>query len=156
VKAVMALGAIPMAPMSVVTPVSWRTPMTTSPGPMVVAPSPTPSHPNVTRHGATRCDFYYRSRHWWLHTNRGRRHYHWGRHRYSKVDSNVNARVCVYGGDSYNCQCQNCDCLFHNVYTLDANAGLNIITTGLPFCKGRAGMDEWRLPDSGLDCIDNW
>ena len=142
---VMALGKIPMipvAPMTVmspmgVLPVSWRTPMATSPGPMVVAPSPTPSHPDVTGYGATRGGLYNRSRHWRLYYDRRGSHNNRGWKRDPKVYVEMNPGIC--SGNSQSRQSQNCDSLFHNLYRFDASHGENIVTTSLPICN-EAGM----------------
>lgn len=113
VKAFMALGAIPMVPMSVAVPASTRTPVPTRPDPAVVAPSPTPTDPNVTWHRASRCDLYYRSRYWRRYDDWRRSDYNRGRNRDSEVNTETNPGI--YRGDSNSGQGQNYDCLFHNV-----------------------------------------
>jgi hypothetical protein len=137
-KALMVLSPISVVPTSVVVPVSRRPPVAPRPDPMVVAPSPTPSHPDVTRHRARRWDPYNRSRHWrryddWRRSddNRG---WNWD----SEVDAETNPGV--YRGDSNSGQGQNCDSLFHNVYRLDALGGHDMITNGLRFCKLRMDL----------------
>jgi hypothetical protein len=132
VKALIMFGTVSMVPMAIMTParvvipVCRRTPVPTSPHPMVVTPSPAPTHPNATRHRANRRGLYYRSRHGLLYHHRGRR-------RDSEVDTETNPGIC--SGDSQSSQGQNCDSLFHNLYPFDASPGQNIVTTALPFCK---------------------
>jgi len=118
VKVFMALGAIPMVPMTVLTPtcivipVSWRTPMTTGPDPLVVAPSPIPSHPNGTRRRASRGDLYHRSRHWRWYDDWRRGDDNRDRNRHAELDAETNAGV--YRGDPQTGHDQNCNSLFHN------------------------------------------
>src|SRR5690348_12451712 len=116
-KALMPLGTISMAPVTVpvpmiiAVPVGRATPISTSPDPMVVAPPPIAADPNVTRHRANWCDLYYRSRHWLRHDD-----WRWGhdkrrRNWNSEVDTETNPGIC--SGDSHSSQGQNCDSLFH-------------------------------------------
>jgi len=119
VKVFMALRAISMVPMtvmiptSVAVPVSRRAPVPTSPDPMIVAPSPAPSHPDVTRHRARRCDLHNRNRHWRRCDDRRRSNDNRGWDRDSEVDTKTNPGV--HRGDSNSGQGQNRDNLFHNL-----------------------------------------
>jgi hypothetical protein len=142
VKALMAFGTVSMAPttvpvpMNIAVPVRGRTPVPTCPHPMVIAPSPITPDPNVTGRRAYRQGLDNRSRHGWLHTNRGRCYDDRCRNRDSKVDSETNPGIC--SGDSQCSQGQNCDSLFHNIHLstqFDALAEQNIVTTGLLICK---------------------
>jgi hypothetical protein len=121
--------AMPMSPVIPtvvgITPMSRGTPVTTSPRPMVIAPSPAPANPHVARCGTNRYDLNDRDRHGRLHNDRGRSnyhrsgdHYHRSRGRYdrhekwdSEAYTDVNASACSC--DSQGCQGQDCDCLFH-------------------------------------------
>ena len=132
-----------------IAPVSWRTPATTGPHPMVIAPSPTTTHPDVARCGAGRQYLNYRCRHWRCYHDRGRRHhyrrrshdhgswgrYHHGRSRDAEADTEMNP--CVHSGDSQSCQGQNCNSLFHIHWGLDALDGARFVTNRLTFCNAR-------------------
>ena len=130
-----------------VAPVSRRTPVPARPYPMVITPSPTPTHPDVSRCGANGCDLNDGCRHRRLHDNRDRSCYnqHW------KRDSEVNADMdpCTYCGDSHCSQGQNCESIFHNVYPFDALGELSMLTNGLPLCnKTEDGIRRCRLDAS--------
>ncbi len=151
-KTLMALGTVSMAPvtipipMIVAVPASRRPPVATRPDPMVVAPSPTSSHPNVTRHRTNRWDLYHRNRH-------GRRHddWRWGhddrrRNRDSDVDTETNPGIC--SSDSHCGQGQNCDSLFH-IFTYLSNSTACLSRTSLQrdyrFVRNRPGYPlRWR------------
>lgn len=80
VEAFMAFGTISMPPVTVPVsmiisvPVNRWTPVAACPHPVVVAPSPAPTDPDVTRHRASRRHLYYRSRHWRRYDDWSRRH----------------------------------------------------------------------------------
>lgn len=115
VKALMTFGTISVVPMTVAVPVNWRPPMATSPDPMVVAPSPTSTHPDVSRGGADGYGLHHRRRHFRGHDDRGGSHYYggWSYDRDSEVDAETNPGA--RRGDCQGRQGQNCDSLFHNV-----------------------------------------
>lgn len=132
----MAFSPIAVGPMSVAVPVSRWPPVTSSPDPMVVAPSSASTHPDITGHRASRCDLYYRSRHGRRYDDRRWGHDNRRRNRDSDVDTETNPGI--YSSDSDSCQGQNCDSLFHNIHPsiqFDALAEWEIVTTGSPICK---------------------
>lgn|SRR5581483_1798615 len=129
-------SSVPMAvmtPTSIAVPVSGRAPVPTCPHPMVITPPPVAPDPNVTGCRAYRHGLEDRSRHGWLHTNRGRCYDDRCRNRDSKVDSETNPGIC--SGDSHCRQGQNYNSLLHIHYQFDALARQNIVTTELLFCK---------------------
>src|SRR3974390_3412453 len=87
-----------------VPPVGREVPVTASPHPMIIAPSPSSAYPDVARRGAGGCDL----NNWWWHWpgNHCRSRYHrdrWrGHHRDRKwtaeIDTEMDAGV--YTGDS--------------------------------------------------------
>jgi hypothetical protein len=91
----------------------------TSPHPMVIAPSPASTHPDVSRGGISRHDLNHRCwdgrwrNDWgWGHDHWSRGYYNLGWNRDSEADTDINSSV--YSGDSKSCQGQDCDGLFHN------------------------------------------
>ena len=112
--------------MKSVAPMSRRSPVATSPRPMIITPSPGATHPDVTRCGANRSDFNYGCRQGRRQNDRsrchhrGRSHYNWDWQRDSDVDSETKPSVDC--GDSCSCQGQNCDSLFHN--SIDSTHGV--------------------------------
>jgi hypothetical protein len=102
-----------VVPVSVTVPVSRRSPMTTGPHPMVIAPSQAATNPDVPRHRASRRDLNDGCRHWRRHDNGRRRDDNGRRNRNSQVDTESNPGI--YRGGRNSGQGQNCDCLFHNV-----------------------------------------
>ena len=95
--------------------------MTASPRPTVVAPSPTPTHPDVAGGRANRNGLDERSGHWSRDNDRGRGDYSWDRNRNSQVNADLHARM--GGGDCQGCQGQNCEDLFHSLYRFDGASG---------------------------------
>ena len=129
-----------------ITPVRRRTPVPTSPGPMVVAPSPSSSHPNVSRCRASWHNLNHRARHGRRHHNRSwsyhdrcRRYHHRGWNRDSETDTEMNPGV--YSGDSKSGQGQNCNCLFH-IYWMDASGRQSLVINRQPFCNRLEGPKE--------------
>ena len=123
-----------------VAPVSRRPPVASSPHPMVIAPSPASPHPEVTRRGTSRHDLNHRRRHGRGHDDRGRSHHHRSRgydhrggDRDSEADTDINPSI--YSGDSQSCQGQDCDCLFHILYGLDAPGEESLVINRSPFCN---------------------
>src|SRR3974390_992108 len=94
----------------VVAPMSGSTPMTTSPHPTVIAPSPTSAHPDISRGRTNRHSLNYRCGHW-RHDNRGWSNHHRSGNRDSDADTEVNPGI--YGSDSNRRQGQHCNSLFH-------------------------------------------
>ncbi len=145
-EAFVAFGTIGISPatvpisMIIPVPVGRRAPVSTCPHPMVVPPSPSPTDPDVTRHGASRRHLYYRSRDGRGYDDWRRSDDNRGRHRDSKVDSETNPGIC--SRDSQCSQGQNCDSLFHNVYPFGVPAKQNTVTTGLLFCKATKWNDR--------------
>jgi hypothetical protein len=107
---------IPIVPMIDRIGSGRRAPATVCPDPMVVAPSPTSTHPYVTWYWASRCDRYNRRRHrrpyhdWRSHDDRSR-------NRESKVKADTYPGVSG-GSKSNSGQGQNCDSLFHSFHKL--------------------------------------
>ena len=145
------------APMISVAPVGRRTPVATSPRPMVIAPSPAATCPDVSRYGTSRHDLNDRCRHWRWHDDRGRSHQHRSRGDYNRgwkwdSDADTDMNPSVYSGDSHSRQGQDCDGLFHIHYCLDATGGQTLVINRFPFCNpssrhGRCCLifDELRL-----------
>ena len=137
-----------------IAPMSRQTPMAASPNPMLVAPSPASTDPDVPRHGTRRDALHDGCRHRRRHNDRSRSHYHRDRgcyHRHRNWDSEADADVntSVYSGDSQSCQSQNCDCLFHIVCWLDAPTGRGRVINRLRFCnQGKCGCRPWMNTDS--------
>ena len=94
-----------------ITPVRRGTPVTASPHPMIVAPSPASTQPDVARRWTNRNSLHHRCGHRWWDDNRSGSHHYRGWQRNAKAYSHVNP--CVYSSDSQTCQGQNCDYLFH-------------------------------------------
>jgi len=122
-----------------ITPVSGSAPAATGPYPMVIAPSPASTNPDVPRGGADRHCFNNRCRHWRLyndrrqgHHNRHRSRYDRDRNRNSNIETDMHPSVCR--GESQSSQGQHCDSLFHS-YRFDALDEKNMLTNGLPFCN---------------------
>ena len=156
VKPFAVLGTISVAPVTVSAPMIITVPMgrwppvAPCPHPKIVTPSPTSTDPYVAWHRISRCDLYYRNRHWRWYDDWCRGHDNRHRSRDSKVDSETNPGIC--SGDSNSSQGQNCDSLFHNLYAFDAAPGKKIITTGLPFCKKTTGnsANNHKPPNRGF------
>ena len=124
VKALMAFGTVSMAPttvpvpMNIAVPVRGRTPVPTCPHPMVIAPSPTSTDPDISWCRASWYGFHNGGRDWWLHNDRRGSDHNWsGRynHRswnwYSDVDTET--KPGMRSGHSHSGQGENCDSLFH-------------------------------------------
>jgi hypothetical protein len=140
VEAFMVPDAVTVVPVSVMAPIRRSAPATVGPKPMVVAPPPGSTHPDVTRHRANCCDLHNGSRHWGRHNdrrrsdeNRRRSHNNGRWSRDSNIDADMNPGMC--GGDSNGGQGQKCDNLFHNFYPFDGPAWPNTVTIRLPSCK---------------------
>ena len=123
-----------------ITPVSGRTPVTTSPHPVVVAPSPAATHPDVSWCGTSRNDLHDWRGHWCRHNHGGRCHHDrdWGRYhrhgnREAKVDTHMNPSV--DRGDSQRRQGRYCDDLFHSHYCFDARDRESRVINRFPFCN---------------------
>ena len=137
-----------------ITPMSRRTPMAASPNPMIIAPSPASTDPDVSRYGTSRNALNEGCRHGGRHDDRSRHHYHRGRgcyHRHGNRNSeaDTDANPGVYSSDSQSCQGQNCNCLFHIVCWFDAPMGLGSVINRLRFCnQGKCGCQPWMNTDS--------
>ena len=117
--------------------VNRRPPMATGPDPVIIAPSPASTDPDIPRRRADWRGLDDRSRHWRGHDDRGRSYHHGRRNhnrgRNSEVDTDMNPGAC--SGNSQSGQGQNCDCLFHNVCRFDAVGEPSIVTNRLPICN---------------------
>jgi hypothetical protein len=129
-----------VAAMICVTPVNRRPPVATSPSPMVIAPSPASTHPDVSRGGTSRHELNHRCWHrrwhddWgWGHDHWSRGCYNWGWNRDSEAETDINPSVC--SRDYQSRQGQDCDSLFHIVYRLDASGRHSLLTNRLRFCN---------------------
>jgi len=140
----MSMAAVkPAMKASVITPVapmSRSTPVTASPHPAVIAPSPASTHPDITYGWTNRHDLDDGCRSWWCHDDRSwsNQHRRWNYHhgswnRDSNADSHMNPSTC--SGDSQSNQGKNCDILFHIHYRLDEAVGRSLSINRLPFCN---------------------
>jgi hypothetical protein len=83
-----------------ITPVSRSAPVATSPHPMVIAPSPGSTYPDIAWGGANGQSFNYGRRHGWLDNDRSGSHYNRRRGRKRDPEADTDVNPCIYSGDS--------------------------------------------------------